>query len=252
MMKFVYEYRTRDNVPHRGTIAASAKEAAYDTLKARGIKPGKLWEAPGFFNKLFGKGKRWIAIVFLLFALVSSVVVVLSLKKQIDSTAKELEDISLYEERGQIYGAPAVIADMEANDYYLVFGADDVARFLAQYAIPAQETKGHAVIMPKSVSRQDLNVTIAVKEDDLDEVKHLKRMVNRMKREMGRYLDAGGSVNGYLKRLDMRQEAEQRILTRVKGELQRETNAEVWREKNAQLRAMGLPMVDPPSSVEQQ
>ena len=61
-MKFIYQYRTPDNVQHEGTICAATKDAAYDQLRARGVRPGRMVEAPGLFNKLFGKGKRWIAI----------------------------------------------------------------------------------------------------------------------------------------------------------------------------------------------
>ena len=73
-MKFNYEYRTSDNVRHTGVIAASDREAAFAALKAQGIRPGCLAEAPGFFNKLFGKGKRWLAIGVLGAALVGSIV----------------------------------------------------------------------------------------------------------------------------------------------------------------------------------
>ena len=64
-MKFLYEYRTSDNAKHGGVIKAADSSAAYALLKSRGIKPSRFVEAPGFFNKLFGKGKRWIAIAVL-------------------------------------------------------------------------------------------------------------------------------------------------------------------------------------------
>ena len=43
-------------------VNAPSLDAAYKLLKSQGIKPGRVVEAPGFFNKLFGKGKRWLAI----------------------------------------------------------------------------------------------------------------------------------------------------------------------------------------------
>lgn len=64
-MKFVYEYRTSDNALHHGSVAAADRDAAFAALKARGVRPARLVEAPGFLNKLFGKGKRWIAIAVL-------------------------------------------------------------------------------------------------------------------------------------------------------------------------------------------
>lgn len=68
-MKFNYEYRTSDNKLHGGVVCAASREDAFTALKARGINPARVVEAPGFFNKLFGKGKRWIAIGVLAFAL---------------------------------------------------------------------------------------------------------------------------------------------------------------------------------------
>lgn len=241
-MKFVYEYRTSDNVPHRGMIAASTKEAAYDTLKAQGIKPGKVWEAPGLFNLLFGKGKRWIAIVVLLVALAGAYVIVLGLKNKVASAEKELEDITLYEERGQIYGAAPVLAEMQDNDYASVFD-NDLDRLLAVYAIPGRLVE-RKVVMPTSVRGAEVGAPMEIPNTDLDEVKKLKRMVNRMRKELAQYLADGGTVATYVKRLELRQKMEARLYERVKRQLKGEDDPSVWKEKNSQLRAVGLPMVD--------
>lgn len=245
-MKFVYEYRTSDNVPHRGIIAASTKEAAYDTLKSQGIKPGKVWEAPGLFNKIFGKGKRWIAIAVLLVALIGvsgSLYVVL---KNNEATTKELEDATLYEERGQIYGPKVVMMEIEANEYASVF-SNVVDRYLAPYAIPAKQIGKRQVSMPQDLSREDIRKPVPIIDTDLDEVKRLKRMVNGLKREFSEYLADGGNVLGYLQRLDIRQKAEAGVYERIKASMMRERDMNVWRERNSQLRAKGLPMLDPPN-----
>lgn len=241
-MKFVYEYRTSDNVPHRGTIAASTKEAAYDTLKAQGIKPGKVWEAPGLFNKVFGKGKRWIAILVLLVIAISSTLTALRLSREAQELQQDVEDRTLFEERGQIYGAAPVLADMEANDYASVFD-NDLDRFLATYAVPAKIVE-RKVVIPQDFKRSDLNVVVSIPDTDLDEVKKLKRMVNRMRVELREYLNDGGTVATYAQRLEMRQKSEARLFERVKKELKDEDDPNVWKEKNSQLRAVGLPMVD--------
>lgn len=73
-MKFNYEYRTSDNKLHEGVVSAASRDDAFAVLKARGIRPGRVTEAPGVFNKLFGKGKRWIAIVALAVALAIAVI----------------------------------------------------------------------------------------------------------------------------------------------------------------------------------
>lgn len=64
-MKFRFEYRTSDNVLHRGEIAAPDRESAFARLKEQGIRPARLEDAPGLGNKIFGKGKRWLAIALL-------------------------------------------------------------------------------------------------------------------------------------------------------------------------------------------
>ena len=76
-MKFNYEYRTSDNKLHGGVVRAASRDDAFAVLKARGIRPGRVTEASGVFNKLFGKGKRWIAIVALAVALVVAVIFLL-------------------------------------------------------------------------------------------------------------------------------------------------------------------------------
>lgn len=245
-MKFVYEYRTSDNVPHRGTIAASTKDAAYDTLKARGIKPGKVWEAPGFFNKVFGKGKRWLAIAFLLVALAGVTASLFSVKRNNEFVVRELEDVSLYEDRGQIYGPKAVLLEIEANEYASVF-SNALERYLAPYAIPAKLVGSRKVVLPRELTREEIRKPVQIVETDLDEAKKLKRMVNGLKREFDDYLTDGGNVSGYLQRLEIRQKAEAGVYERTKASMLRERDMNVWREKNAQLRAKGLPMVDPPT-----
>ena len=62
-MKFFYQYRTRDNISHDGEISASTLDDAYAALKAKGIRPGRVVEAPGFLNKLLGKGKRAVIVL---------------------------------------------------------------------------------------------------------------------------------------------------------------------------------------------
>lgn len=242
-MKFVYEYRTSDNVPHRGVIAASTKEAAYDTLKAQGIKPGKVWEAPGIFNKVFGKGKRWIAIVVLLIVASIASAVAFRLSRTATDLRHEVDDRNLYEERGQLYGDPVLLKELTRDDWAGTF-ADLGDRYLSSFAVPCKfhgrEWDANAVVRALEVNLSRRN---AIADDDLREVAQMKRMVNGMRRELQQYVTDGGTVRGYVKKLYIRQKAEFSLYENVKRELSRETNVEIWREKNNELRAKGLPMV---------
>ena len=246
-MKFVYEYRTSDNVPHRGTIAASTKEAAYDTLKAQGIKPGKVWEAPGLANKVLGKGKRWIAIaVLLLVATVSTVTAFHRDRKTVvlqRDLQRDVEDRAIYEDRGQLYGDPTIIRDMAKDGWASVF-PEVGDQLLADYAVPCSFPTICRDLNKVIVSLEsDLGRRIAIGDDDLREVAQMKRMVNAMRRELQEYVEAGGSVRGYVRKLPQRQEAELAVYEKAKQDLSRGASDEEVRAQNNQLRAKGLPLV---------
>ena len=84
---------------------------------------------------------------------------------------------------------------------------------------------------------------LTVLPTDLAEVAKMKRMVNGMKRELAAYLEAGGKVEDYIERLDIRQQAEKALYERTAAELKRTDDPDVWLQRNSALRAMGLPMV---------
>ena len=242
-MKFLYQYRTPDNKPHRGVICAPTKEAAYAAIKAQGIKPGRVEEAPGFFNKLFGKGKRWIAIGVLctLCLVLCAVVYTQGARHEAQSTNHTPPDIL---DRAQLYGDPVVIAECEAAGWTNVFAAA-LDRYLVHYAIP-----GRAVPPPADVPQSPFDLSpVAVSDGDLAEVAQMKRMVNGMKRELAEYLSDGGSFDGYRKRLDIRQRAERNFYEICRARILSTKSHEEWKVRNAQLRAKGLPMVEPPDPV---
>ena len=230
-MKFVYQYRTSDNKSHKGVICAASKDAAYQSLKARGIRPGRVEEAPGFFNKFFGRGKRWTAIVLLAVLCAALCIVLLRLSKN-QSGVVNVED------RAQLYGDPVVIGECEAAGWTNVFRSAFDA-YLSRYAIP-----GRAVAFVRlTKTPDDPCLLLEISDTDLREVAQMKRMVNGMKCELREYLNAGGTVDGYVGRLDIRQRAEQAIVERTRKEIQRTDDVRVWKRENAKLRAMGLPMV---------
>ena len=230
-MKFTYQSRTSENKVLRGVVRAASKEAAYAILKNSGIKPGHVDEAPGFCNKLFGKYKRWMAICALCL-----IVVALSLVLKIQRQAALERE--LYDERAQLYGDPVVIGTCELSGWTNVFeNAFDC--FLARYAVPGKLVDVHDIpVIPK-----DPTAVVLVSASDLVEVAQVKRMVNGIKRELAAYLNDGGNVNGYLRRLDVRQRAEHGYYESAKRDILKSKDHSVWQKKNAELRAMGLPMV---------
>lgn len=244
-MKFTYQYRTRDNVVCSGEVDAPTRDDAFVQLKAQGIKPSRVEEAPGLFNKLFGKGKRWIAISVLGVAVVALLLGVMALRNRMNSLAAALEDSNLYAERAQIYGDPAVLRDAESKEWQNVF-TNEVELLLAQYAIPGKPVVRRARAIDATVLNQ-LSAAmqpIEVRTQDLAEIAQMKRIVNGMKRELRDYLAAGGRLDGYARRLAARQREEIDLYGRVRIELERSKDETLWQTRNAALRRMGLPMVD--------
>lgn len=239
-MKFNFEYRSSDNVLQRGTIAAPTRDAAYAALRARGIRPSRVTDAPGFFNKLLGKGKRWIAIVILM-SVSASLLFALRIAK------RDVAGAALFEDRAQLYGDPVVIGECENSFWTNVFTSAFDCR-LAQYAVPGKMPvlKGEFKDIRLGPG-EDPTSFVSLADNDLAEIAQMKRMVNGIKRELAEYLAAGGTVGLYMKRLDIRQRAERGIVESARQQIVREKDHSVWKVKNAELRAMGLPMVELPS-----
>ena len=157
-------------------------------------------------------------------------------RTELTRVASSIDESKLYEDRTQLYGDPVVIGECVASGWTNVFSsAFDL--YLCKYAIPGQNVT-HAR-MPAEVSLEP----VAILPSDFVEVARMKRMVNGIKREMQEYLNAGGTVKGFSKRLAARQRSEIMYYRRVKEELSRSSDPKVWRDKNADLRVLGLPMV---------
>ena len=242
-MKFAYEYRTSDNVRHEGVIAASTREAAFAALKAQGIRPGSVREAPGFFNKLFGKGKRWIAIGVLGAALVGSIVYTSTVRP---STFDLRSDSPLL--RHQIYGDPALMDELDRTDFATVFSHPG-ERVLARYAQPGRDVADRPVNAEDLRACLDLHIEIG--PDESREVQELKRIVLWMKGELRTYLSDGvGTPERYAARLKIRQQREQQILLMAQNDLKKTDDEAQWERINGSLRSVGLPTVPRPANDE--
>lgn len=228
-MRFDYQYRTSENELRCGSLRAPNRDAAFAALKAQGIRPSRVEESPGFFNKLFGKGKRWMAIA------------VLALFAAIGWWAAVSEREPDWEERSQIYGDPVLIKELSSDGWATVFdGAGE--RYLAAYAVPGREVPAD-LTPPKAEDFSSGSVPLL--EGDGDVVRKMKRIVNGMKRELREYIRDGGTLEGYCRRLAIRQRAEAQVLSAAERALKGETDPTKWQERNRQLQAMGLPMLEP-------
>lgn len=243
-MKFLYEYRTSDNVRHTGTIQAPDRETVFAKLKVLGIRPGSVTEAPGFFNKLFGKGKRWLAIsVLAVLCLVLGVVV-------FRTSPSALANLD-FGTRRQVIGDTAIIEKGIRTGWSEVFPGEG-ERFLASFAIPGVPAG------QRSTSEDEIKASLSRRIEatgaDGIEAQQIKAMVEGMKQELREYLAAGGSIVDYGARLVRRQEEELSYYNRAKTEIENakksgmaeEQLAELWEKRNAALRRMGVKLVSLP------
>ena len=238
-MKFVYAYKTKDNVRHTDVVCASGKEAAYEKLRACGIKPIRVDLAPGLANKLLSFGKRGLAL-----ALLSVVSVVL-----MGLLAYNFANGGRSSPRGpmtrrQIYGDPALMEELERTDYKSVFSTDADC-YLAHFAQPGVIVQFADPVWRKSMAAAlsaGFTNEISVVETDDREVRELKQIVLGLRAEYKRYMSNGlGTPEKYIRRLEERQNRELAILTAAKGDLKDEKDPMKWDRINRSLKAVGLP-----------
>ena len=252
-MKFLYEYRTPDNEKHKGEICAADREAAFAALKAQGIKPSRFAEAPGLLNKLFGKGKRWMAIVVLAVLCVTLAIAVgrVVLNAPQPSTVEESLDSSA---RRQVIGDAAVIEKGIRTGWADVFKSEG-DRFLASFAIPGIPPAVRSTTEGELRKVLDSADAASRRDDDSIEARQIRAMVEGMKEELRAYLADGGTVVGYGTALVARQEQEQQYYNLAKSELEAAAKSDtlsaeevelLWDKRNGELRKMGIKLVPMP------
>ena len=93
---------------------------------------------------------------------------------------------------------------------------------------------------------------IPLDDDDSEELRKMKRMVNGMKAEMKEFLAAGGTLEDYIDLCCERVRTEKGISDSIKGkfiQLRKKDPLEVadeWEKQNKTLRSLGLPTVPLP------
>ena len=259
-MVFLYEYRTKDNILKRGAIDAADRDAAFAALKSQGIKPSRVTEAPGLFNKLFGKGKRWIVIGVLgVLCLVLGVVVktvgddLKASREEVDTVEADLEAAREEAEeakaiaftfedmtRRQVIGDVAIIEKGIATGWEEVFPYEG-ERFLASFAIPGvpaglrntTEDEIKAALgrtMVESIGGQagTRDATGSSLGGLSLEHRQIVYIVEGMKNELRRYLaNNKHTIVEYGKRLVARQEQEIAYYQRAKTEIETAFNNKI-------------------------
>ena len=227
-MKFRYRYRTSDNALHSGTISASSREDAFATLKGQGIRPVTVNDAPGIWNKLWGRGKRWMAIVIL-----SAILAVVLGRMASKSPAL----------RSNVLPLPRrFIPELATPSNYPPLGVFEHLheQFLALYAMPGMNVAATAMPTTEILSdfEKNLGSPIIASDNDLPPIAELKGIVAGMKEDAKKYIGINDGIKRFCEELHGRQEMErsyrEQFVRRVhRQELTRE-------EANKVFAAMGL------------
>ena len=249
-MKFLYEYRTKANELKEGVICAASRDAAFQALKAQGVRPARMVEAPGFFNKLFGKGKRWIAIALLGGVAIALAIILRDTAADVAVVSQQIENTT----RRQIIGDAAVIDAGVRNGWSDVFEGEG-ERFLASFAVPGVPAGVRNTT--EEELKNALERQIPAEASDGLEARQIKAMVEGMKEELREYIRDGGTIAEYGRELVKRQEQEIAYYQRAKNEIDKAIAArmsersieEILRKRNEKLRKIGVKLVVLPENT---
>ena len=247
---------------------ASSREEVFEALRANGIKAIKVVAADGSKanGEVRGLRKRAVAALVALAAAVAGVVAYIGGERI--GAAEPSPNAS---PRHQIYGDPAVVEAFERGDFggALVRDGD---RLLAVFAQPGRlmcakgvdprwlhriggaadgkraTASGAEAFEAYAKNELAVEKDVEIAEADSREVRELKQIVNGMREEMREYLANGnGTPRSYWRRLNERTTSEMQIYERTRRELENEKVPEVWDEKNAALRRLGLRTIPNPN-----
>jgi len=257
-VKFIYSYNTKQNERREGlTISAPNRDAAFSELNKRGIRPYKLYPAPGLLNRMSAIGGRGLAIIVLAVALGLFMAIALTQHKDIveleqDGDVREIVTGAITSKvRRQLIGDQGFIEKGIRTGWSDVFDHEG-ERFLASFAIPGVP----ATVRTTKVAalEEALKRRVEAKESDGMEARQIKAMVEGMKDELRRFVAAGGTIEQYGRRLVARQDEEIAIFNRAsneieqasKGSLDKAELSELVDRRNGELRRMGIRLVAMP------
>lgn len=251
-MKYTYAYRDAQGTRHEASIEAESRDAAFSALRGRGIRPIKVVSADGAKanGELHGVRKRVVAAVAAIVAVgVGSVAYFQGTR----TGAILAHSDAASAPRHQIYGDPAVLSEFGRGEFGAAFVREG-DRLLARFAQPGKIMGAKTLTEDEAdalatYAESDLAALhdIAIADADCREVRELKQIVNGMRGEMREYLANGlGTPRSYWQRLNERTVQEQQVYERTRRELENETNADVWKQKNDALRRLGLLTVPSP------
>ncbi len=258
-MKYTYAYKTSDGVRHEDSMNASSREEVFEALRRQGIKAIKVVAADGSKANGEVRGVRMRVVVALVVAAAICAGVVAYLGgERTGAGGGAGGDRAL--PRHQIYGDPAIMEVFEKGDFGDALTREG-DRMLAVFAQPGKFMCAKGANPRRLAPAQDAafaayakdglaeRLDIAIAPDDPREIRELKQIVNGMRGEMREYLANGnGTPRSFWRRLNERTASEMQIYERTRRELENgKFPHDVWEEKNAALRRLGLRTIPNPN-----
>lgn len=244
-MKYTYAYKSSDGSRHEASMDAESREAVFEALRKKGIRPIKVIAEDGSKanGEIRGVRRRVVGVAAVLAAIVA--VIATSLYNRV--SAPPLPEFESGQTRRQIIGDTAIIDKGIATGWSDVF-PEEGDRFFASFAIPGVRAGQRNTTVEEIKAALDRDVEVS--DSDGLEARQVKSMVAGMKAEARAYINAGGSIVDYGKRLTERQDAEIAIYERAKAEIDhaRKTMSQddfiaLWEERNDRLRNLGIKLV---------
>lgn len=244
-MKYTYAYKSSDGSRHEASMDAESREAVFEALRKKGIRPIKVIAEDGSKanGEIRGVRRRVVGVAAVLAAIVA--VIATSLYNRV--SAPPLPEFESGQTRRQIIGDTAIIDKGIATGWSDVF-PEEGDRFFASFAIPGVRAGQRNTTVEEIKAALDRDVEVS--DSDGLEARQVKSMVAGMKAEARAYINAGGSIVDYGKRLTERQDAEIAIYERAKAEIDhaRKTMSQddfiaLWEGRNDRLRNLGIRLV---------
>ena len=243
-MKYRYAYKTSDGTRHEAEIDAASRDAAFEALRAQGIRPIKVVAADGSKanGEVRGVRRRVVAAIAVVVALSVGLTAWWAGQRSGANTAVSGgESFETSQTRRQVIGDAAIIEKGVLTGWADVFEHEG-ERFLASFAIPGVKAG------QRNTTVQELEAALARKVEAADgdtlETRQIKSMVEGIKAEARKYIAAGGSLAEYARRLTERQDAEIAIYERTRAEFEAakksKADDDLWESLNGQLRNLGI------------
>ena len=246
-MKYTYAYKDSEGKRHEESMDAASREAVFEALRARGIRPIKVVAADGSKanGEVRGVRRRVAVAIVLIAAVVVGAVAYFAGARSGD--AGDAPSFEAEQTRRQVIGDTAVVDKGILTGWSEVF-PEEGERFFASFAIPGVKAGQRNTTVEELAAA--LGRKVAASPDDGMEARQIKSMVEGMKAEARAYIAAGGTIVEYGKRLTERQDAEIAIYERAKADFEaaKKTKSDddlvaYWESLNDQLRNLGIKLL---------